>query len=239
MNEKLVDELRGLMAEVGLECDEAQAQLLVRHLLLVIEKNKVINLTRITNVHDALVLHVVDSLLPLLCDSFLLEAGKAFVDMGTGAGYPGIPLAICTGATGTLVDSVGKKVNAVREFSDELGLKNVNAVHARVENLAKELRGSQDYVIARAMARANVLIEYATPFLKKKSILCVAKARPEADELADAERAAKKCGLTLVAQESIELPRSLGHRELLFYQKTSTPKLPLPRKPGEALRNPL
>lgn len=239
MEETLVDELRDLMAEVGLECDEAVATLLVRHLLLVIEKNKVVNLTRITNEHEALVLHIVDSLLPLVCERGRLEAGMSFVDMGTGAGFPGLPLAIYTGAQGTLVDSVGKKVNAVVEFAGQLGVENVRTVHARVEDLARELRGTQDMVIARAMARANVLVEYATPFLMKHGVLCVEKARPEDEEIDEAERAARRCGLRLVSRETFELPRDLGHREILFFEKYAQPQLKLPRKPGEALRHPL
>lgn len=239
MEETLVNELHELMAEVGLECDETVAELLVRHLLLVIEKNKVVNLTRITDVHEALVLHVVDSLLPLACEHGRLEGGMSFVDMGTGAGFPGLPLAVYTGAQGTLVDSVGKKVSAVSEFAERLNVSNVRAVHARVEDLARELRQTQDFVIARAMARANVLVEYATPFLKKHGVLCVEKARPEDEEIAESERAAKLCGLRLVERESFELPRGLGHREILFFERYAQPQLKLPRKPGDALRHPL
>lgn len=240
MVETLAGELRELMAEVGLACEESVAEQLVRHLLLVIEKNKVVNLTRITDVHEALVLHVVDSLLPILCERGHLELGMSFVDMGTGAGFPGLPLAIYTGADGTLVDSVGKKVNAVNEFCEQLGIGNAHAVHARVEDLARELRGTQDFVIARAMARANVLVEYATPLLKKKKgILCVEKARPDDEEVAEAQRAAKVCGLRLVEQRSFELPRELGHREIFFFEKFAQARIKLPRKAGEALRNPL
>lgn len=161
MEHGALDTLIALLAEYGISCDERRASLLVRHLDLVIEKNKVMNLTRIIDASDALVLHIVDSLLPLACKDMKLSGSSSFVDMGTGAGFPGIPLGIMTDAHGTLIDSVGKKVSAVNEFIAALGLDNLVVEHGRLEDLACSLRGTQDYVFARALARTNILIEYA------------------------------------------------------------------------------
>lgn len=231
--------LIALLAEYGISCDERRASLLVRHLDLVIEKNKVMNLTRIIDASDALVLHIVDSLLPLACKDMKLSGSSSFVDMGTGAGFPGIPLGIMTDAHGTLIDSVGKKVSAVNEFIATLGLDNLVAEHGRLEDLACSLRGTQDYVFARALARTNILIEYAAPYLKKNGLLVVSKAHPDQEELEEAQRAGELCGLTYVSRETYELPRDLGHREILLYQKTGKAKIKLPRKAGTAKREPL
>lgn len=227
------------LAGFGISCSDDQARLLVRHLLLVIEKNRVVNLTRVVDPQEAVTLHVVDSLLPLACEGIALDRSSRFLDLGTGAGFPGIPLGIMTGAHGLLVDSVNKKVQAVSEFAARIGLSALHALHARVEDCALRHPKSQDYVFARAVAQSNVLIEYAAPLLKTGGLLVLEKARPTDEELACASEAAKICGMRDVSRETFELPRELGHREILVYKKVSEPSIRLPRKVGEAKRSPL
>ncbi len=235
----LVQQLCEELATYGISCSEEQGRLLVSYLDLVIEKNKVVNLTRISDPVEAVTLHLVDSLLPLACDDVTIRAEDNFLDMGTGAGFPGVPVAVLTGAQALLVDSVGKKVAAVDEFAQQLGLTKVATKHARLEDLARTIPGSQDYVFARAVAQTNVLIEYATPFLKQNGTLVVEKGHPEDSELLEAERAAEICGLVLVSRETFELPRDLGHREILLYRRVRKSKVKLPRKVGMAKNNPL
>ena len=235
MSTELIDHL----GAYGIECDERRASLLLRHLSLVIEKNKVVNLTRITSPQEALLLHVVDSLLPLACPEVELSESSCFVDLGTGAGYPGIPLAVMTCATALLVDSVGKKVSAVNEFIGELGLDRARALHVRAEEIAPEYLGRQDYVFARAVAQSNVLIEYAAPLLRMHGRLVLEKGRPSAEELDASLRAAKICGMTHVSRETFELPNDLGHREILIYEKVAKPRVKLPRRTGLAKKEPL
>lgn len=235
LEQRLIDEL----SSFGIACSPEQASSLVHHLLLVIEKNKVVNLTRITDPSEAVTLHLVDSLLPLASDLVEMDENTRYVDMGTGAGFPGLPLAVMTGAHGLLIDSVGKKVSAVEEFASALRCTQVEARHTRVEDLPRELFGTFDYVFARAVAQSNVLIEYAAPLLKKSGFLVLEKARPTDEELTAAERAAAICGLAFVSRETYELPQGLGHRELLFYQKTTKPRIKLPRKAGMAKKEPL
>lgn len=239
MDQALVRQLADELSDYGIDVREEQAILLVRYLDLVIEKNKVVNLTRITKPAEAVTLHLVDSLLPLSSDHLHLDEGTSLLDMGTGAGFPGVPVAVLTGARSTLVDSVRKKTDAVLEFVHELGIENVIARHARLEDLAREMPTSQDVVFARALARTNILMEYATPFLRKKGLLVVEKARPDDDELREAQRAAKVCGLKLVSRETSELPRDLGHREILFYEKIHEARIKLPRRVGLARTQPL
>ena len=235
LEQSVIDQL----SAYGVACSPQQACLLIRHLELVIEKNKVVNLTRITDPGEAVSLHVVDSLLPLSCDDVALNRSCKYLDMGTGAGFPGIPLGIMTGAHGLLVDSVNKKVQAVGEFARALGLSSLHARHARIEELPAQIGASQDYVFARAVAQSNVLIEYATPLLKKGGRLVLEKGRPSDDELRAAAAAAKICGMTQVSRETFELFGNLGHREIIIFERTGSPSIALPRKTGEAKRRPL
>lgn len=223
----------------GIACDQDQAALLLRHLELVIEKNKVVNLTRITNPEEAVVLHIVDSLLPLAVSEVKEKLGGKFLDMGTGAGFPGIPYGILSEAPGALVDSVGKKVVAVVEFCSELGLDRLSGGHFRVEDYAISHRGEFDVVLARAVAQSNVLVEYASPLLSNGGILVLEKAKPEVTEINASKRAAKICGLSLVDIQEFELPNELGHRTVIVYRKTHKPEIKLPRRNGLAKNEPL
>lgn len=239
VDEHLVEQLIDELSQFGISLTQEQAQMLVSYLGLVIEKNKVVNLTRITNPSEAVTLHLVDSLLPLASNSLHVDESSKILDMGTGAGFPGVPVAVVTGAQALLVDSVRKKTDAVAEFVAALGLGNVSTRHSRLEELARELTSSQDVVFARAVARTNVLIEYATPFLFQNGVLVVEKGRPEDDEITEAEKAASLCGLSLVSRETFELPYDLGHREILIYKKVGKSKIKLPRRTGLAKSQPL
>lgn len=235
LTERLMHEL----GSYGIPCESGQAEQLVTHLELVIKKNEIVNLTRILDPVDAVTLHIVDSLLPLASPSFTPNADQSFVDIGTGAGYPGIPLFVLTGMRGLLIDSVGKKVNAVNEFIEELGIASLRAEHARIEMLPLQRSERFDYACARAVAQSNVLIEYAAPLLVKHGRLVLEKARPSEDELRHARAAADLCGMTYVSCETFELPRGLGHREVLIFEKTGKPKIRLPRRNGLARKEPL
>lgn len=239
MRRELECKLLEYLDEYGIHVSEDQARLMVAHLDLVIEKNKVLNLTRITEPFEGLVLHCLDSLMPLAFISSQIGSQDVVLDVGTGAGFPGIPLAIATSAHAVLIDSVGKKVDAVNDFSTVLGLDNVEALHVRAEELALERPASFSYVFARAVAQSNVLVEYAAPLLKMKGMLVLEKANPTDDEIGAANSAAKICGMKFVSRETCELPNGLGHREILQYQKVSKPKIRLPRQNGMAKKQPL
>lgn len=239
MQTNLMRQLESELSEYGTRCSDEQLYLLVQHLLLVIEKNKVVNLTRIVDPSEAVSLHIVDSLLPLACEALSCVSTQSFFDIGTGAGFPGLPLAIVTGMQGLLVDSVRKKTDAVNEFIGELGLRRVKATHTRIEQLPLDSSHRYDYAFARAVAQSNVLIEYATPLLSSHGKLVLEKARPTDEELAHARAAARLCGLELVSRETFELPRELGHREILIFEKVGKPKIKLPRRAGLAKSEPL
>ena len=235
-SEELRQQLVEEMFSFELSLSDEQIGLLLKHLDLVVEKNKVVNLTRITDPVSALRLHVLDSLLI----TKVLPQKRKFVDIGTGAGFPGIPFAIATGSNGILLDSVGKKISAVNEFIDELGLqKSLRGVNGRAEEVVKNSMHVYDLVIARAVAPLNVLVEYASPFLHHDGLFLAAKSNIREDELSDGLSAARLCGLTNVSRETFELPYNSGHRELILFKKTATEKVKLPRRNGMAKNDPL
>ncbi len=233
------EKLSKYLSGYGIQASQEQVKLLLKHLELVIEKNKVVNLTRITNVEEALVLHILDSLLPLTLPEVSERLSKAYLDMGTGAGFPGIPIGLLSGSQGVLIDSVGKKISAVNEFCDELGLKKVHGEHGRLEELAMTHRGEFGLVFARAVAQANVLVEYATPFLSKNGMLVLEKANPQMSEINASNKAAKICGLRMLEPVEFELPNELGHRTILLYVKEAPSSIKLPRRTGLAKQNSL
>ena len=233
------EELIDVLGSYGISCSTEQAEKLLRHLDLVIEKNKTLNLTRITDPRNGVMLHIVDSLLLLSVPSFASVSGR-YLDIGTGAGFPGIPLTVMTDLKGTLIDSVGKKVAAVQEFVRELGLeKTVSVRSIRAEELAKTEASQYDAVVARAVAQTNTIIEYASPLLKTGGKVFVCKANPTSEEIKCADEAAKICGMRNVSRETFELPEGLGHREILVYEKHAKPSIKLPRRSGLAQHEPL
>lgn len=238
-HEELADQLIYELSQFEIDCSHTQADLLIRDLELVLEKNKVVNLTRIEALRDAVTLHLVDSLVPLGTKTFKPSEGLRFLDIGTGAGFPGIPLVIMTGMEGLLIDSVGKKVTAVNEFIHELSLTSCKAEAIRAEVLAQRVPGSFDYVFARAVAQSNVIIEYAAPLLKLGGSLILEKANLSESELQNANYASQICGLQRLSRDSLEFPRGLGHREILTYQKVAKPHIKLPRANGMAKKHPL
>ncbi|MDO4436525.1 MAG: 16S rRNA (guanine(527)-N(7))-methyltransferase RsmG [Coriobacteriaceae bacterium] len=232
LQQELLDDCKML----DIEITEEQASLCLKHLLYVNQVNKYMNLTRIKDIHEALVLHIVDSL--ALAKDLPIEPER-FLDMGTGAGFPGIPFAIMTGSEGVLLDSVGKKIDAVNTFIGALGLEGIEGIHDRCESFATKQKGAFDIVFARAVGQMPMIIEYGTPFLEDDGYLVVAKANPSSDEVKSSEMTADICGLELVGKDEFDLPFELGHRTVFLFQKVSSPRVRLPRAVGLAKRQPL
>lgn len=232
----LLEELSEIVEGFGLSIPVNKLQTCLEHLLYVMQVNEYINLTRITDVHEALVLHILDSLTLLP----YLPVGEASVlDMGSGAGFPGIPLATCTDLDVTLLDSVGKKIKADDAIAHKLGLNNVHGEHDRLESYALSHAGEFDFVVARALAPLTMLIEFATPYLKIGGKLVVSKGNPTDDEVSSGEKASNICGLRKASLDSFELPSGFGHREIFVFEKITRPTIQLPRAIGEARRKPL
>ncbi len=227
------------LGKLSIPCTDEQAALLCKHLELVIEKNRETNLTRIDTVEDGIYLHIIDSVI-CLASLDKLASHKRILDLGTGGGFPGIPLAVMLDAEVVLLDSVNKKIRAIEAFVTALDLSSrCSAVCARSEELAARSPNSFDIVVARAVAQTNTLIEYAAPLLVSNGTLCVWKAHIADDELLAAKNAAEICGMRIVSRGTYELPHGYGHREIIFIEKVGEPSIPLPRRNGMAVKRPL
>lgn len=238
--EKYLNDVKQKAQLYGVTISDSEARDLLRHLDLVIEANKSVNLTRITSVRDGINLHIVDSLLYIAADLSMRESRSRLLDIGTGAGYPGIPIDICSSVNVTMIDSVGKKVRVLQSFVNELGLDSKSeCIKSRAEELAQQRSGTFEYVTARAVAQLSTLIEYATPFLIKNGKAIFSKGCMSDDEIEQAQITAKICGMKLVSRETFELPEESGHRELLTYVRERDSKVNLPRRNGLAKSEPL
>ena len=235
--------LSELVHELGCEIDELQSRRLVDYLVLMLKQNETMNLTAIREWDKALLLHLVDSLVPLPEFKGVVEKnpGKPFLDMGSGAGLPGIPLAITNpGVQGVLCDSVKKKMMAVEGFIGALGLGGqLSTTTMRLEELGAKRRGEFGCVTARALASLPVLVEYATPLLAKGGSFIAIKGKPEEEEVKAGSRAAQLCGLTVRSTRVVELPQEAGERTIIVYEKVAGTTLRLPRQVGEAAKHPL
>ena len=163
------------------------------------------------------------------------------IDVGTGAGFPGLPIAISSKAEVTLLDSLNKRVNFLNSISNELELKNVNTVHGRAEEMGvnQKYREKYDIAVSRAVAPMNVLVEYLLPFVKIGGI-CICMKGPKADEeLKEAKRAIKLLGGEIIKQEKLKLDNEKMERNLIIIKKVSTTAKKYPRKPGMPAKQPL
>ena len=216
---------------------EHQVELLLKHLELVIEKNKVVNLTRIDDFESAKLLHIEDSLsaLPELNDC----PEGLYGDLGSGAGYPGIPLAIASGRKTVLVDARKKKMDAVGEIVKQLGLSNqIETYSGRAELLARSRRSEFSALTARALSKISILMELASPLLKKGGRLICYKSHIDETEFEHALDIQNMLGMKEVSDREFELGDEYARRIVVF-EKVGESKIKLPRLEGQAQKNPL
>ena len=216
---------------------EEKKKLVEEHLLKVIEANEMLNLTRITSVEEARVLHIEDSLSAL---PELEEAPEGlYGDLGSGAGYPGIPLAIASGRLTVLVDARKKKMEAVESIISHLGLSDqIETFAGRAELLAVRRRGEFAVLTARALSKLSVIIELASPLLANKGRLICYKSHIDEEEFNDALRVQSMVAMKCISDRAFELNGEYTRRIIVF-EKSGKPKVKLPRREGEAQKNPL
>jgi 16S rRNA (guanine527-N7)-methyltransferase len=224
----------------GVPLSQAQAAQLLRYRDLLIEWNARFNLTAITDDESILARHFVDSLTVLRV--LKAGAGQTLLDVGTGAGLPGIPLKIAQPDLDvTLMDSTGKKVTFCQAVIDDLKLAGIRAVKERAEEAAHRpaYREEFDVVVARALAPLPVLVEYLLPFVRVGG-LCIAMKGSDADaEIAQAARAIQKLGGALLRAEPVTLPGLPDQRALVVIEKLSPSPHPYPRQAGKPRTSPL
>lgn len=202
-----------------------------------LEANQRFNLTAITDKDSFRELMVYDSLLALRYAN--LGKDKTVIDVGTGAGFPGLPLAICSDAKYTLLDSTSKKIGHICGVIEELGLKNVEAISARAEEFATNNREKYDYAIARAVAPLNILLELCVPFIKVGGSFVALKGAKGIEELNEAKTAIKKLDLEIKTINEEELPFSKEKRTIIIFKKIKSTNKKYPRRFDEIKAKPL
>ena len=226
---KMKDMLQDLTVE--------QRKLLDLHLQKVIEQNKITNLTRITDWDTAKILHVEDSLIGI---PFINEAPQGdYLDMGTGGGFPGLPVAIVTRRNTVLADSVGKKISALNKIISELSLNDiVSTFNGRIEDFAKVRAESFSAITARALSSLSSLLELASPLLINSGLLICYKSQNINEELDHAKEICCKLGMEFVKAENFTLSDNKTQRSIIVFKKVSQPSVTLPRRVGLAQRKP-
>lgn len=218
---------------------EHRRKLLSRYAAMLVEWNEHINLTAITDAAGVSEKHFVDSL--LILDQVPLAKGASLIDVGTGAGFPGMVLAIARpDLRVTLLDSLNKRALWLLLVSEELGIRNVICRHGRAEELAAmpEVRESFDYATARAVARLDVLSEYCLPLVRKGGTFIACKGPAGEQELAEADAAIRALGGGTPVRHPCSLP-SGDSRLIITVPKERTTPQRYPRRPGEAARKPI
>lgn len=204
---------------------------------MLIEKNKVMNLTAITDRDEVILKHFIDSTALL---KFHKLSDEKLIDVGTGAGFPGIPLKIiCPGLKVTLFDSLNKRVLFLHEVIDELGLKGIEAVHGRAEEGGQDrnMREGYDIAVSRAVANMAVLSEYCLPFVRVGGYFIPYKTSEVDEELNNAKKAVSTLGGKIEKVEKLDIEGN-GRSFLFIKKEKSTPKA-YPRKAGTAKKQPL
>ena len=230
--------LQALCKQLDVEISAEEARNLIEYLDQLLEANQRINLTRITDRGAAIRLHLVDSL--AAAPEVRAATPGPLCDIGTGGGFPGVPLALVSARPAVLLDSVGKKAAAVDALlRDCIWASDMHAVAARAEQHAREHASRYAVVTARAVAPLPSLVELAAPLLKQSGVLVALKGAPTRDELDAGDRAASKVGMRRVGLRELVLPEGNEHRVIVTYQRFGKPKIALPRREGLAQHSPL
>jgi 16S rRNA (guanine527-N7)-methyltransferase len=221
---------------VGAEMTPAGAEILAAHARWLIATNRDLNLTAITAPGDVLRLHVQDSLVAL--PEVLAAIKGPMLDLGTGGGYPGIPLAVVTGRQTTLLDSTTKKTIALDAFLASHPCACGTAAE-RAEVHGTTHAGAYAVVLARAVAELPALIELASPLLMVGGVLVALKGVLGGEELARGERVAEMVGMRQDSARVTCLPGEGEARTVVVFKKAGESRVPLPRRPGQAQKRPL
>lgn len=230
--------LARLLVEARLEIGPAVQDALMAYLDAIIEVNRSLNLTRITDPESGVRLHLVDSLLAL--PEVATAPAGPLLDIGTGGGFPGVPLCVATGRSGTLLDSVGKKARAVNAVLGELRIaEGVSAAPERAEEHARSHRGEYAVVTARAVSELPSLVELAAPLLSQGGMLIALKGSPAPEELERGRLVGSKVGMREVSIRRQELPGEHERRCIVSYERCGHSAIKLPRRTGAAQNTPL
>lgn len=226
-----------LMA-LNLKLDDSQIKNFYDFMNLLIEKNKVMNLTGITEPKEVILKHFIDSLTVLK----YINENDNIIDVGTGAGFPGIPLKIAENSLEiTLLDSLNKRINFLNEVIEKINLNKVKTIHGRAEDFGQDFkyREKYDVAVSRAVAPLNVLLEYMLPFAKVGGKCICMKGSNCDEEIENSRKAIEILGGKIEEIKKFNLPNSDNNRTIFIIKKVQKMSRQYPRKAGIPTKNPL
>lgn len=237
------------LASLQISLSDRQLEQFILYYEMLIEKNKVMNLTSITEFDEVMKKHFIDSLSLIKAVDLHLHNEASLVDIGTGAGFPGIPLKIAfPNLKITLLDSLQKRVGFLQDVIEQLGLEQITAIHGRAEDFAKPqkqengseaMREKFDICVSRAVANLSALSEYCIPYVRVGGKFISYKSEKTEDECKAADYAVGLLGGKISGTIRFELPDSSIYRTLVVIDKVQQTPLRYPRKAGTALKTPL
>lgn len=232
--------LKNIFEKLNIEYTLQKEEQFIGYMEEILERNQHINLTAITDREEFIQKHYIDSLLCSAYDEFR-NAGTV-IDIGTGGGFPGVPLAIAfPDKKFVLVDSLNKRIKIINELCEKLGILNVEAVHGRAEELArkKNMRDSFDVCVSRAVANMSTLTEYCLPFVKVGGSFIAYKGPGCEEEVKAASNAIRLLGGELAKEETPKFDEVPFEHKFIFISKKSNTTSKYPRKAGTPSKEPL
>lgn len=238
MEKEFAIKLKELLNKIELDINELQIEKFYSFMNLLLEWNEKINLTAITEENEIILKHFVDC----LTIQKYMKNNEKIIDIGTGAGFPGIPLSIMNEKSEfTLVDSLNKRINFINEVKEKIDLKNVFTIHSRAEDLGQNriYREKFDIAVSRAVANLSVLLEYLLPTVKVGGKVICMKGSQIEDEINNAGKALKELGGEIKKIEEFYLPETDMKRNIIIIEKNKITPSKYPRKAGMPMKQPL
>ncbi|NLK73593.1 MAG: 16S rRNA (guanine(527)-N(7))-methyltransferase RsmG [Clostridiales bacterium] len=240
MTENNIVLLEDALHKLKIVYDNEMIDKFIEYKKMVLEWNEKINLTAIVDEKEFIIKHFIDS---IMCASFPdLNKLDKVIDVGTGAGFPGIPLSIIfPDKEFLLVDSLNKRVNFLSEVIENIGLNNVKALHGRAEDLGqnKLYREQFDLCVSRAVAKLNVLSEYCLPFVKIGGYFAAYKSKHIKDEIDESRKAIRILGGEIAEHHEEYVDSYFSDHQIIYIKKNAATPLQFPRKAGNPTKSPL
>lgn len=222
--------------KINIKINDEKADKFYKYMNILLEWNEKINLTAITDPKDIILKHFIDSATILK----YIEKNKDIIDVGTGAGFPGIPLNILKDDNKyILIDSLNKRINFLNETINTLKLENIQTVHSRIEDFAKNNREKYDIATSRAVAPLNILLEYLIPLVKVGGICICMKGSNLSEEVENSKKSLDVLGGKIENIEKIMLPDSDIVRNIIIVRKIKQTSTKYPRKAGIPSKEPI